>query len=137
MVLGIDVNLWAVLITAIVSMIVGALWYGPLFGKAWMRFVGFNKDSVKKMKMTATKSMTLGFIGSLIMAYVLAVFVGLSGANTLVEGAMVGFWVWLGFAMPINASVFLWEGKSIKLFFLNTFQYLIKLKLMAAILAVW
>ena len=137
MVLGIDVNLWAVLITAIVSMIVGALWYGPLFGKAWMRFVGFNKDSVKKMKMTATKSMTLGFIGSLIMAYVLAVFVGLSGANTLVEGAMVGFWVWLGFAMPLNASVFLWEGKSIKLFFLNTFQYLITFKLMAAILAVW
>jgi len=137
MVLGIDVNLWAVLITAIVSMIVGALWYGPLFGKAWMRFVGFNKDSVKKMKMTATKSMTLGFIGSLIMAYVLTVFVGLSGANTLVEGAMVGFWVWLGFAMPLNASVFLWEGKSIKLFFLNTFQYLITFKLMAAILAVW
>ena len=137
MVLGIDVNLWAVLITAIVSMIVGALWYGPLFGKAWMRFVGFNKDSVKKMKMTATKSMTLGFIGSLIMAYVLAVVVGLSGANTLVEGAMVGFWVWLGFAMPLNASVFLWEGKSIKLFFLNTFQYLITFKLMAAILAVW
>ena len=30
-----DVNLIAVLVAGIVPMIVGMLWYGPLFGKRW------------------------------------------------------------------------------------------------------
>ena len=31
-----DVNLLAVLVAGIVPMIVGMLWYGPLFGNRWL-----------------------------------------------------------------------------------------------------
>ena len=30
------INYWAVLVSAIASMAIGSLWYGPLFGKQFM-----------------------------------------------------------------------------------------------------
>ena len=35
-----EVNLLAVLAAGIVPMVVGALWYGPLFGKRWLELMG-------------------------------------------------------------------------------------------------
>ena len=34
-----EVNYLAVLIAGIVPMIVGAIWYGPLFGKRWLGYM--------------------------------------------------------------------------------------------------
>ncbi len=33
----VTINLLAVLTAAVSAFIVGGIWYGPLFGKAWMR----------------------------------------------------------------------------------------------------
>ena len=30
------INFWAVLVATLSTFAVGAVWYGPLFGKAWM-----------------------------------------------------------------------------------------------------
>lgn len=38
-----SINYLAVLIAAVASMIIGFLGYGPLFGKAWMRLMNFDK----------------------------------------------------------------------------------------------
>ncbi len=40
-------NVWILFIAAIVPMFVGFIWYGPLFGKAWMRTNGFTEESLK------------------------------------------------------------------------------------------
>jgi len=37
----IEVNYLAVFIATIASFVFGWLWYGPLFGKAWMRMMGY------------------------------------------------------------------------------------------------
>ena len=137
MVLGVSVNLLAVLVVSVITMIIGSLWYGPLFGKPWMKMMGFTKASIKKMKMSPATAMMLGFVGTLLTNFVLGVIVGLAGAVTLGQGAMVGFWVWLGIAMPLHAGVFLWDNKPFNLFFLNTIQYLVAIVIAASILAVW
>lgn len=137
MVLSVDVNFWAVLVASIANIIIGALWYGPLFGKAWMAMMNFTKADIKSMKLGAMTSMTLGFIGALITNYFLAVFIGVTSASTIFSGMAIGFWIWLGFAMPLNAGVFLWEGKSIKLFLFNTAQYLISILIASIILVAW
>ncbi len=39
----VDINYWAVLVAAVVSMVIGALWYSPvLFGKLWMKYSGLS-----------------------------------------------------------------------------------------------
>ena len=35
-----QVNWIAIVIVAVFNMILGTLWYGPLFGKLWMRIIG-------------------------------------------------------------------------------------------------
>lgn len=42
-----NINIWAVLACAIISMPIGAIWYGPLFGKKWMEIVGMKEEDVK------------------------------------------------------------------------------------------
>ena len=34
--MNITINFWAVLVSAIASLVVGSIWYGPLFGKMFM-----------------------------------------------------------------------------------------------------
>ena len=137
MVLGIEVNLLAVFVATIVGHIIGFLWYGPLLGKAWMKMMNFTKDDMKSMKIGPMFAMTLSVVIALITNYILAVFLGVSGANSIAEGLSVGFWLWLGFAMPLNLGVFLWEGRPFKLFLFNTAQYLIAILLAASIIVIW
>ena len=139
------VNCWAVLVAAIANMVLGFLWYGPLFGKQWIALMGWNAEQIEagkvKMKKDGWKTYLLGFIGSLVMAYVLAhslifasAYLGISGISA---GMMAGFWSWLGFVAPITLGSVLWEGKSWKLWFLLNSYYLIALLVMGSILALW
>lgn len=132
----IEVNYLAVLVSAVAVFIIGMLWYGPVLGKYWMRLMNFTPESMKSMKMTPMKAMILGFIGTLLMTYVLAHFAFLYGALAIgVSGALqLAFWVWLGFFVPVTAGSWLWEGKSFKLFLFNAAYYLVVLIVAALII---
>ncbi len=132
------VNYWAVLAAAVSNMIIGALWYGPVFGKPWKKIMGFTDEAMKSMPLTAIQAMVLGFIATLIMACVFAhvlvyanTYYGISGIMAGLKGAL---WVWLGFFVPVTLGVVLWEGKPWKLWVLNAAYYLVALMVMGAIL---
>ena len=132
MVLGVDVNLLSVLVAAVAAMVVGFLWYGPLFGKAWMRLSG-----VRPQKKSMMSGMLLGFLGALVLAFVLAAVIGLAGADTMGAGVAVAFWLWLGFSATHALGTVAWEGKSWSLFWLNALGGLVSLVIQGAILAAW
>jgi hypothetical protein len=57
----------AVVVAAIVSMVIGGLWYGPLFGKMWVELSGMTEEKVATAKAKGMwKSYLIMFIGSLI-----------------------------------------------------------------------
>ena len=138
----ITLNYLAVIGAAVASMIVGFVWYGPLFGKLWMKLSGIttaDMESGKKKGMA--KTYLLAFVGSLVMSYVLANFLVFASAyfnEVSVKGGLItGFWSWLGFVAPVTLGSVLWEGKSWKLWFLNNAYYLVTLSVMGLILAAW
>ncbi len=133
----ITINFWAVLIAAIVNIVVGSLWYGPLFGKMWKGLMGFTDESMKSMKLSAAHAMVGGLITALVMAYVLNHFAVLTGVVGLDGAWQLAFWIWLGFMMTVSAGSFLWEGKPLKLFLLNAGQQLVSIFLMAVVLVLW
>ena len=45
-----QINYLAILVSAILSMVVGSIWYGPLFGKKWAELIGADPNDKKKMK---------------------------------------------------------------------------------------
>ena len=134
----IAVNYMAVVACAIAAMVVGYVWYGPLFGKMWAHLSGI---SMEHMQQGGSKSYAITFAGSLVMAYVLAVTLGIFklafGGLELSMALQGGFWLWLGFFATTQLSVVLWEGKSWKLFFLNTSYSLVSVLTMSAIIASW
>ncbi len=135
----IAVNYLAVVAAAVASMAIGALWYSPvLFGKQWMRLIGMSNEELEKAKAKGMgKSYAIMFLGSLIMAYVLAHFVQMAGATDLMGAAELGFWVWLGFVATVQLGTVLWENKPWTLYTLNTGYYLVSLIVMSGILVWW
>ncbi len=138
----VPINYLAVVGAAMVSMFVGYVWYGPLFGKLWMKEMGMSKDKMDKaMKNGMGKSYGLMFVGSLVMSFVLAHATVFASSYLKVEGVsaglMSGLWNWLGFIAPVTLGSVLWEGKSMKLWMLNNGYYLVTLLAMGTLLAVW
>ena len=135
----IDINYWAVLVAALASYLIGALWYSPLlFGKAWIELMGFTeKDMQNAKKRGMAKNYGIMFVSTLVMSYVLAHFVDYTESTTAIAGAQAGFWIWLGFMATTALGSVLWENKPIKLYLINVGHSLLGLLLMSGILAVW
>lgn len=134
----VTINYWAVLAAGVSSMVLGWLWYGALFGKAWMKMSGLTKEKLDEQKKKGmAKSYILAFVGSLMMAYVLAHMVDYTQSTTAKMAAQAGFWLWLGFVGPTTLESVLWEGKSWKLWFFNAAHGLLTLVVMAIILVKW
>lgn len=129
-----DINFFAIITTAILNFLIGWLWYSPyLFGNAWLEVTRFNKDELR-----ASPAHLLGaFAIALIVSFVTALFVYATNATTALEGALVGWWAWLGYIATTHFSGVLWERKPFKLYLINVSAKLLILVLTGAILAVW
>jgi hypothetical protein len=139
----VPINYLAVLACGASAMVLGSLWYGPLFGKRWMALMGMNKPAQMDpaMKKAMLRSYSLMFLGSLVMAYVLAHATVFASAYTRTTGTpaglMSGVWNWLGFVVPVSLGTVLWENKPWKLWAINSGYYLVQLCVMGVILANW
>src|SRR3989344_7745207 len=136
------VNGGSVLLITIIIYIIGFLWYGPLFGKLWLKLSKIPATEIAKNKKKGMKGMwkqmVLNFIGNFIMVYVFAGFLSLLGTIDPLQGAVVGFWLWLGFfACTTLLGSVLWEGKSWSLFALNGLYWLVVLKLAGVLIVLW
>ncbi|MEK6826135.1 MAG: DUF1761 domain-containing protein [Nanoarchaeota archaeon] len=84
-----NINLLAVLVSAIVMQLIGMFWYSKsAFGKSWMQLMGFNDKKISKAKKKGMgKLYIISFISSLVLAYILALFIKTSGVRTGGGGA--------------------------------------------------
>jgi hypothetical protein len=136
----IEINFLAVLVASVVSMVVGFLWYSPfLFAKPWMKLSGMTKDKMAKANMTKTYGVS--FVVAIVTAYVLAHVMGLSmnfyNYSGLMTGLSSAFWMWLGFVMPVQLTGWLFDGKALNLFLINTGYQLASLLAMGVVLGLW
>lgn len=132
---SVDINLWAVLVSAVAGMVVGAIWYSPaLFAKPWMQLTG-------RKEMTPGEGAAAGyataFIATLIMAYILAHFIGYANAKTAVDGAITGIWAWLGFTGTAFLTTYTFADRPKKLWAIDALQYLAVFIVMGLILGAW
>jgi hypothetical protein len=107
-----EINYLAVIVSAIWAMVLGAIWYGPLFGKQWMKIVGINskdKKAMAKMKKESGKLYFIQFLIVFFQVFVLAFYIkGWEEASGL-ENAM---WIWAAFIMPTIAGSAMWNNDS-------------------------
>lgn len=105
-----DINYSVFAGAAILSMIVGAVWYGPLFGKKWMEIIGATGVDVEKRKEMQKRAMPLygiQFALTVLQLYILDHFVK---GWTEVNGIENALWIWLGVVMPTVAGSAMWNN---------------------------
>lgn len=111
-----SVPLVAVLIATLLGFLLGAVWYGPIFGKAWMEENGFTMETIKK-DFNPVKLYGSTFVLGLIASYVFGMFIGPGPdmKTAVISGAAVG----LGWVATSFGTSYLFEGKSMRHFIIN------------------
>jgi hypothetical protein len=109
-----NANLLAILIAATSGFMVGGLWYGPLFGKAWQREIGLSDDDLKSANMLKIYGLT--FLFSILSAVFLGHLLAHFGEMSLRSTMMISVGVALGFIAPAIGTNYLFGRKSGMLF---------------------
>ena len=123
-------------IAVLLPMVVGSLWYGPLFGKIWMEMMDLTEEKIRAT-LNPLKSYGGSFLGSVLTAYVFSLLIAQMNMGTLGGGLTIGFVAWLGFALPMGWQNVAWEDKGYGLFVLNQAYNLLVFLLMAGLIGAW
>jgi hypothetical protein len=135
------VNLWAVLVSGLATMVVGFIWYSPmLFARPWTMLMGYDPDDKAKlaeMQKSAGPSYMLSLVCSLVSAAVLGKIIAVATINTPLYGMKVGLAVWLGFVTTVQLTSSLFSRQPAKLYAINTGYQLVCYLAMGAIMGAW
>jgi len=136
-----SINIWAVIVAAVISMPVGYFWYSNAgFGKPWAKMMGFDMTDEKKMKEMKEQMMpalVATFVSFLIISFFLAQIIALKELSGVVTGLKVGFAAWLGFVAPTLLIANVWSSKTLKLYPIDVSHMLVVMLVQAAIISVW
>jgi hypothetical protein len=93
-----DISWLGVIVATIVYMILGALWYGPLFGKSWMRATGFEMPDERP----GPEIYIVPMIAYLVASVATAMLSQATGSSTFGEGLLLGLVVGIGYAVTLT-----------------------------------
>ena len=129
------VNIWAIILAAFSYLLIGSLWYSPLlFGKLWIRLIGFSDEDFKTKK-PMWVIMALSFLSAAISALVISAVLGPRQSADF--GAIVGGIIavcWISMSKLYNV---LFENQPIKLFLLHAGFDIVTFMTMGAIVGYW
>jgi hypothetical protein len=121
-----------VLIAAVIQWLLGALWYGLIFKKSWMKHAGITEGG---KSMNAIFGMVTAFVGCLLLSFILGHIVMWAGAKVFTGGAKLGIICWSGFVAPPLFTQHIFERRPANLFAINAAYWLLAMAIGAGILA--
>jgi hypothetical protein len=128
-----QVNLIAVLVCAVSSLVLGGIWYSPvLFAKPWQAAAGLSDEQAR----SGNIALIFGgaFLLSLVAAYVFGMFLGptMPLAGAVGAGLAAGL-CWVAAAFAIN---YLFERRPLKLWAINGGYHTLQFTLFGLILGI-
>ncbi len=133
---GFSINIFAVLVSIVVVMVIGALWYSPLlFGNLWLDLIGKKADDISKED--ANMSMSLSVIPAVVTVFGLAILVEISSAATVFDALVAGTLASVFFSGMSSFNLVFFEDRSIKLTLLNAGYPFVAWNICAVILTLW
>ena len=129
------INHLAVFVCALLSLVIGGLWYSPLlFFKAWQRQSGLTDEQISQAKPIKTYSLTL--VLAWIISYNLAFFLGDSQTNWkwgLIAGLLAG----VGWVATMFTIISLFEQRSFKYMLINGGYITVYFAVIGLVLGFW
>jgi hypothetical protein len=132
------VNYLAILVSGVAIFVLGGLWYSVLFKKPWIALMGIPEEKMKEGSGGAMPFLFLmAFLCGLLSVYILAIVINHFAPFSLMRGAMVGLFCWVGFAAPTSFATAIFSMTPKRLWFINSSYNLISFILAGIILSVW
>ena len=129
------INHLAVFVCALLSLVLGALWYSPLlFFKSWQRQTGLTDEQIARAKPIKTYSLTL--LLAWIISYNLAFFLG-DRQTSWQWGLIAGLLAGVGWASTMFMIISLFEQRSLKYMLINCGYITVYFGLIGFVLGIW
>jgi uncharacterized protein DUF1761 len=129
------INWLAVLVATVANGVLGFLWYGPIFGRIWVRAVGRSQEEMAQ----AGPSIALSIFSGLIAAFALALILTVPPAAdvNVGEGIRFGAIAGIGFAVTSKVTSSAFEGTNSTVTLLFAFYQIVGYIIVGAILGAW
>jgi len=132
-----SINLWAVLVAAVATFLLGGAWYGAVFAKPWVKLHGYTDEQIGRMQNSQMRNFAIFMAGDLIMATIISLLTASLGVASAGGGALLGFSLWLGIAATIGASKNAANDKPLGAYLIDTGHELACLVVMGLIIGAW
>ncbi len=127
------INFLAVVVAALAAFVASAVWY-IVFGKELAKVSAAFAEGLQKRQPWKLLGV---FMTSLILALVLAYFLGLIGKVDWLGALRVGVLLWIGLSAMQWVGSIMWEKVPLKMAAIHAGDWLVKLVLIAVIVDVW
>lgn len=126
-----DVSIVATLVATVLGFALGALWYGPLFGRRWRALAGMTSTEARPRSPGVTYGIT--FVLGFVAAYVFGLYLGPQPgrAFAIVCGAAAGL-CWVATSL---ATTYLFEGRPGALIAINAGYHAVRFTLIGVVFA--
>jgi hypothetical protein len=94
-----SVNWLAVTLSTLAYFVLGALWFTPLFGRAWDRSLGIER---KRGERYPALYYVMPFVSSVLVSVATAVLVRAIGVEGLADAALLGLVVGIGYSAAVT-----------------------------------
>ena len=128
-----NINWLSIVVAAISAFLIGGIWYGPVFGRAWMKEFGYTEEDIKQRSIPRTFGLSL--LLAFFAAFMLDLFIGATA--DIIYGTMAGFFAGIGWVAAFLGILYLFEMRSAKAFVINGGYCVVSLTLMGLILGAW
>lgn len=126
-------NWFAILAATAAGFMLGGIWYGPLFGRAWMNAIGKTEADIQP----SPTPFVISFVTALITAIVLAALIHNLGFTSVLDGVVLGLLVGVGFIATAMGSDSAFCGWGLPLFLIQSGYRITYSVIMGIILAAW
>jgi hypothetical protein len=128
-----SLNYLAIIVAAVIYFIFGAVWYGAIVNKPFVKYRG----DIPPEEQGTPLEYFLTFVCDLAAAFVLAIVLRLAGATTLEHGVLTGLAMAAGFVLSSTFVFGVFHGVRKELWVIETGYVVIAFAVMGALLALW
>ncbi len=133
------INIWAVLLATLSSMVVGFIWYSrPVMGNRWMKLTGITEEQIQKSPIPAyIATIVASFVTALVLAGAASISQAYYGGSSLANALITALILFAGFTAARFITHDAFDRRPWSLTQLNLGYELITLVVMALIIGLF
>lgn len=125
-----------VLVAAVAYFALGAIWYGPLFSKAWIRGHQVNTND-PDMKKGVAGIMIFSFLILIAICTALAIVLEIGSVTGAMQAVKWGLFLGLGFAVTSTSMTYVYLKKPVSVHLIDGLYHVAGLTIASLILVMW